>query len=205
MHRRFVPAALAACALVPTADAASVLGDEFQLSVDAVSNGEGGPFDATAGSRAVFGEFDLLEVIGDNEVAVVFLDADSFAIQFGFSADTATFALTGLDFAHEGMPADIIGISFNAEATDIASFTEENPAVTEGDFIVPFDLSFTPTSVTVSFGFQADELAADFIPVIFDIEVDDNRPADVIPLPASGWLLLAGLGALAGIRRRAGA
>ncbi len=189
---------LAALLASTAAGAATIAGDTFEFSA-VIDSTAVGPFSGVAGAVAdgIRSSPDITQDVDINftthQIAVNWIDADSFDLlinSFGaIDLFDTPFTLAGLDFKQGSQSRAIVGAGFNRAASDVDSF-EAGPQMPD-----PF-VSFTASSVTASFSFIPAALAADGPILRFDV-----TPA--IPEPGSVALLLAGLGTLGLVRRRA--
>lgn len=196
----FLLGSLSAALLTATgADAASVLGDEFQIEGN-VGGLAFGPDTGVAGQ--LVGSFDV-EASPDPDIfiRVRWVDADSFDLhvvevfQTGLDADVS---LVDLDFETPGgQAAAIVGASFDPTGNNYLGFfkSEENPTGANR----PSDpsVSFTSGSVRVTFGADWESQLFFDSPILrFDVLA--------VPEPGTLAMVLAGLGALGLARRRNG-
>lgn len=208
--------ALAAIVLTATAAhaAPSIVGDSFSLGVGYQDPNGGadiavGPFIGTASGApgAVFSaaEADAVGTFVEGFSALnahaLWIDDDSVHVYFqGDATDffNLKFTLSGLDFMSAGQPAEIVGASFDRNGGGSGAFSGFNEVIL--GIVSDPTISFTSSSVTMTFAYFSANLTADG--PIMQIDV----LAQVVPEPGTYALLLAGLGGMAfcARRRRAG-
>lgn len=180
------------------ADAASVLGDPFQLD----GNVDGNPIVGATGiaGQRVNGSDDIAADAGGFTVHLAWFDADSFDLRLeAASANTISgvnLTLSGLNFQTAGHAVNIIGVTFDPNANDYLGFfnSPNNPTAP----FRPNDpiASWTPGSVTVDYGSDwALFTVADQPALRFDVQT-------AVPEPGTLTMFLIGLGGLVGLFRR---
>jgi hypothetical protein len=191
------PAIFAAALAASAASAATIAGDTYSAAVAA----DGGATELVPATEGVAGSgdpenfsFDITG-FGTATMEVGFLSETEIQFAaFGSVGDLAdlVYTVSGLDFTRLGAPAAITGVTLTNEQALRDEFDEE-------EFTSP-SIAFTATSFTATFGFMNDGTFADGLAFRFRIRTEGDVPP--IPLPAAGWLLLGGLGALAAASRR---
>lgn len=187
---------------IPGAHAASIAGDSFDLDL-IIDDGFGGtvaqgPFAGTAASVAdsIFSAPDLstLFTAGPTEYdfRINWIDDDSFDLSFfgagAIELSNLSITLSGLDFKSGAQPVDIIGAVFNRAGSNVDTYVA-GPAMPDPS------VGFTAHSVTATFSAFPQGLVADGPTLRFDVQVAQ------VPEPASGAMVLGGLGLLALLRR----
>lgn len=199
-----------AFSLVPlVAAAATVAPADFTATATAAGETAGiGPI--SGGSAAGFcsgfktGGCDALIEVGGALVGVDFVSPSSFDIGLGGSGEgSVSVILSDLGFADivTGVAFDLSGGS-PSNPDNIAGFvfSPDNDTAPEPPTV---DVAFDQNSITIDMAQISNLLFADGVALRFDIafEESDGQPP-AVPLPASGALLLAGMGAFAALRRR---
>jgi hypothetical protein len=94
----------------------------------------------------------------------------------------------------------------NVLATLFLPTTPQGSGDPSGDFnvFVPIGVNFSGTARSIDFGGTVNQIGFDNITFGSATPGDEGGSSDpsVIPLPAAGWMLLAGIGGLAALRRR---
>ena len=188
---------------VPGAHAATIAGDAFDLNL-IIDDGSGGtvaqgPFDGTAAGVAdsIFSDPDLstLFIVGSTEYdfRINWIDDDSFDLSFfgsgAIDLNNLSITLSGLDFRFGAQALAIVGAAFNRAGSNVDTYNA-------GPSMPDPSVGFTAHSVTATFSSFPLALVADGPTLRFDVQVAQ------IPEPASGVIVLGGLGLLGLLRRR---
>ena len=195
-------ACLLLCSLLTTSlaatstRAASVLGDEFQVSGTAA----GDSIDPTTGiaGSADPRDFDINVTLEFGDVVRVgWFDEDSFdvVVESGSSVD-ATITLSDLDFqTMSGAAAEITGVTFDPSGNAYSSFFQSDDNPFGSPPVADPTINWTSDSITVEFGSDwGGQLIADQPILRFDVEA--------VPEPNAVVMLLTSLVSLPFFRRR---
>jgi PEP-CTERM motif len=192
------------------AQAASIVGDTFELGVSFDDAAGGAPVVAgpaagvaTGVPGAVFSSSEANIVLpfnaGTAELRAHALWVDEDTVHLFLQGDATEFTglsltLSGLDFKSAGSPASITGASFNRDGGGGGAFSGYDEVI----FGIVRDpvISFTASSVTMRFDYFSANLTAD------GPTMEINVTAGVVPEPASTAMLLGGLGLIGLARRR---
>ena len=179
-----------------SADAASILGDEFQITGSA-AGASIAPVTGVAGSSDAR-SFDVNVTLDFGDIVRVgWFDDDSFDVVVEASSlPDASITLSDLDFkTMSGQPADITGATFNPNGNGYSGFFQSDDNPTGAPPVADPSITSTANSVTVEYGSDwGGQLSADWPVLRFDVET--------VPEPSSTAVLLTGLVSLGLIRRR---
>lgn len=206
--KRFLLAAATATLLAASgANAASVLGDQFEVGavVDGNPGSSTGTGIAATGAAPREDPPNAAAINGFTEFAIWWVDGDSFDLVIRASLEApaaeylgeAVITLSDLDFSHGGQAAAIVGASFNEAASDYTGYlaSGDNPGGSPrpgGPWI-----SVTDDSVTITFTDFSAQLVGDQPIMRFDVQA--------VPEPGVVLLMLLGIGVLGLAGRRAAA